>query len=132
MVSFVCGACQDTIKGRAVAGHRCGAPLSCVDCGTDFGPSAARAHQTCISEAEKHQKTLYKPKPGKTGKVARDPQDVWNDQIAAAAARPGPHQEWLLKLVPLTKSPRKLKQFTDFCYTTIKCRDKKGEPRRHR
>ncbi|KAI3636122.1 hypothetical protein MIR68_006003 [Amoeboaphelidium protococcarum] len=65
MVSFVCNQCQETIKKPKLDQHaqRCrGATFSCIDCSTDFYGTEYRNHTSCISEAEKYQKTLYKPK----------------------------------------------------------------------
>ena len=40
--------------------NRCGSnSYSCVDCGKDFSLSAARGHNTCITEEEKYQGKLY-------------------------------------------------------------------------
>lgn len=65
MVSFACDVCQDTIKKPKLDNHRqrCrGATFSCIDCGTSFAGTDYRNHTSCISEAEKYQKSLYKPK----------------------------------------------------------------------
>ncbi|RKP09632.1 hypothetical protein THASP1DRAFT_22551 [Thamnocephalis sphaerospora] len=63
MVSFVCNYCQDTIKKPKLDQHfnRCpNASYSCVDCSVDFYGTEYRSHVSCISEAEKYQKSLYK------------------------------------------------------------------------
>ena len=63
MVSFVCNYCQETLKKPKLDQHtyRCqGANFSCVDCNTDFQGISYRAHTSCISEAEKYQKSLYR------------------------------------------------------------------------
>ncbi|KAI8813643.1 LYAR-type C2HC zinc finger-domain-containing protein [Cladochytrium replicatum] len=64
MVSFVCDACQTTLKKQKLDQHasRCQyAQFSCVDCMKTFNGIEYRAHTSCISEAEKYQKALYKP-----------------------------------------------------------------------
>jgi cell growth-regulating nucleolar protein len=63
MVSFVCNVCQETLKKAKLDQHygRCrGANFSCIDCNTDFNGTAYRSHTSCISEAEKYQKSMYK------------------------------------------------------------------------
>ena len=58
MVSFICDACQETVKKNKVDAHswRCKNcwVLSCVDCGVRFEGEAYKAHTSCISEAEKY------------------------------------------------------------------------------
>ncbi|KAJ3075680.1 hypothetical protein HDU98_007237 [Podochytrium sp. JEL0797] len=63
MVSFVCEACQETIKKPKLDQHkqRCYyAQFSCIDCSTTFQGNDYKAHTSCISEAEKYQKSVYK------------------------------------------------------------------------
>lgn len=62
MVSFVCDACQDVLVKRKLDNHGCGASFSCVDCSVSFPGTSYRTHTSCISEAEKYQKSLYKGK----------------------------------------------------------------------
>ncbi|KZV66675.1 hypothetical protein PENSPDRAFT_585001, partial [Peniophora sp. CONT] len=55
--------CSDVVKKPKLDQHRnrCGASFTCIDCSTTFpGPAQYRAHTSCISEAEKYQKALYK------------------------------------------------------------------------
>ena len=54
MVSFVCNACQETIKKPKLDQHRqrCfHAQFACVDCMKDFYGDEYRTHTQCISEA---------------------------------------------------------------------------------
>ena len=72
MVSFICDACGQTIKKNRVEKHyqsecRSCSVLSCIDCGKDFHGDSYAEHTTCITEAEKYQGKLYKPK-GKANK----------------------------------------------------------------
>ena len=67
MVSFCCNACGRTVKKAQVEKHyqfecRDCNELSCIDCGQDFYGDDYASHTTCISEAEKYQGKLYKPK----------------------------------------------------------------------
>ncbi|KAJ3042925.1 hypothetical protein HDV00_006232 [Rhizophlyctis rosea] len=65
MVSFVCDYCQETLKKPKLEQHtwKCyNAQFTCIDCNTTFNGDAYKAHTSCISEAEKYQKSLYKGK----------------------------------------------------------------------
>ncbi|KAI0373944.1 hypothetical protein BV20DRAFT_919444, partial [Pilatotrama ljubarskyi] len=56
-------ACGDTVKKPKLDKHRmsCNSSFTCLDCSTTFeGPAQYKGHTTCISEAEKYQKGLYK------------------------------------------------------------------------
>ncbi|KAG0315530.1 hypothetical protein BG000_005149, partial [Podila horticola] len=68
MVSFVCDTCQETVKKPKLDQHfnRCPyAQFSCIDCSVSFQGTEYRGHTSCISEAEKYQKALYRgPKKG--------------------------------------------------------------------
>ncbi|KAM0750540.1 hypothetical protein T439DRAFT_325610 [Meredithblackwellia eburnea MCA 4105] len=63
MVSFQCNGCGDTLKKPKLDQHagRCrNAQFTCIDCNVDFYGKDYRAHTSCISEAEKYQKSVYK------------------------------------------------------------------------
>ncbi|KAF8585923.1 hypothetical protein K439DRAFT_1007667 [Ramaria rubella] len=65
MVSFQCDACADVVKKPKLDQHRvrCGAPFTCIDCSQTFQtPVDWKGHTSCISEAQKYQGALYKPK----------------------------------------------------------------------
>ncbi|KAF9518661.1 hypothetical protein BS47DRAFT_223033 [Hydnum rufescens UP504] len=62
MVSFQCDACSDVVKKPKLEQHygRCGAPVSCIDCSkTFYSPAEFKSHTSCISEAEKYEKSVY-------------------------------------------------------------------------
>ena len=67
MVSFICNACGQTVRKAQVEKHYqnechdCNV-LSCIDCGKDFHGDEYTGHTSCITEAEKYQGKLYKPK----------------------------------------------------------------------
>ncbi|ODV79534.1 zf-LYAR-domain-containing protein [Suhomyces tanzawaensis NRRL Y-17324] len=72
MVSFSCEVCNDTVIKKKLDQHtqRCyGAYFTCIDCSVTFLGTDYRQHTSCISEAEKYEKALYKgpkkqpPKP---------------------------------------------------------------------
>ncbi|KAK9899715.1 hypothetical protein P389DRAFT_164781 [Cystobasidium minutum MCA 4210] len=62
MVSFSCNACQDTLKKPKLVQHfqRCHAPFTCLDCNKEMWDGEFQKHTTCISEAEKYEKSVYK------------------------------------------------------------------------
>ncbi|RUP17061.1 hypothetical protein BC936DRAFT_139474 [Jimgerdemannia flammicorona] len=62
MVSFQCDACCDVVKKPKLDQHRmrCWATFTCIDCSTTFQNQDYKSHTSCISEAEKYQKSVYK------------------------------------------------------------------------
>ncbi|TFK21885.1 hypothetical protein FA15DRAFT_62140 [Coprinopsis marcescibilis] len=63
MVSFNCHVCGDVVKKPKLDQHgaRCHGGFDCIDCSKTFNsPAEWKGHTSCISEAEKYQKTLYK------------------------------------------------------------------------
>lgn len=65
MVSFSCEVCNDTVVKKKLGQHqqRCrGAYFTCIDCSTTFHNNDHNKHTSCISEAEKYEKSLYKGK----------------------------------------------------------------------
>lgn len=68
MVSFSCEVCNDTVLKKKLQQHQrsChGAYFTCIDCSTTFYGNDHQKHTSCISEAEKYEKALYKGKKGK-------------------------------------------------------------------
>lgn len=90
MVSFSCEVCNDTVLKKKLDGHkqRCrGAYFTCIDCSTTFSGNDYKQHTSCISEAEKYEKSLYKgnkkknsatpvPKPEPVKKVEKKEEKV--------------------------------------------------------
>lgn len=65
MVSFSCEVCNDTVLKKKLDAHkqRCnGAYFTCIDCSVTFNGTDYRGHTSCISEAQKYEKGLYKGK----------------------------------------------------------------------
>ncbi|KAF9444001.1 hypothetical protein P691DRAFT_839249 [Macrolepiota fuliginosa MF-IS2] len=63
MVSFQCHNCGDVVKKPKLDQHhsRCHGGFDCIDCSTTFNtPAEYKSHTSCISEAEKYQKSVYK------------------------------------------------------------------------
>ena len=55
--------CGDTVKKPKLDKHyqMCHAAVTCIDCFSTFNnPGQFKGHTSCISEAEKYQKSLYK------------------------------------------------------------------------
>lgn len=67
MVSFSCEVCNDTVIKKRLPQHQrsCrGSYFTCIDCSTTFYGNDHQKHTSCISEAEKYEKALYKGKKG--------------------------------------------------------------------
>lgn len=63
--------CQDTVKKPKLDQHRgrCrGAYFTCLDCNKTFDGAEYRSHTSCVSEAERYQRSVYKPPPGSKAK----------------------------------------------------------------
>lgn len=121
MVSFVCDACQETIKRPKVAAHgqRCRAcwRLSCVDCGRSFEGTAYMQHTTCVSEAQKYQGALFKGDP--VAKGERKQQQWMAEARARAAHAPADIRRWLDQIAALQNVPRKRSKFANFVRNSI-------------
>ncbi|KAI0280975.1 hypothetical protein BGY98DRAFT_960295 [Russula aff. rugulosa BPL654] len=70
MVSFQYVPCTDVVKKPKLDNHygQCRSSFTCIDCSSTFaGPVEWKVHTSCITEAEKYQKSMYKgPKKGHT------------------------------------------------------------------
>ncbi|VEU20778.1 DEKNAAC101779 [Brettanomyces naardenensis] len=89
MVSFSCEVCNETVPKKKCNQHQriCrGAYFTCLDCQKTFEGNDYVRHTSCISEAEKYEKGLYKgkksqkqvkkPTPGKKPKEANETKQV--------------------------------------------------------
>ncbi|KAK6843606.1 hypothetical protein PG990_004514 [Apiospora arundinis] len=68
MVSFSCESCGDVLTKKKLDPHRnrCyGATFTCIDCMVYFPGTEYRSHTTCMSEEQKYQGALYRPKKQK-------------------------------------------------------------------
>ncbi|KDR67539.1 hypothetical protein GALMADRAFT_258195 [Galerina marginata CBS 339.88] len=104
MVSFQCHACGDVVKKPKLDQHRtrCHSGYDCIDCSKTFNsPAEYKGHTSCISEAEKYQKSLYKgpktgaaaaaaPKNNGTPKAEDQPQPVASVRQSNAQWNPAP------------------------------------------
>eukprot|EP00981_Chlorochromonas_danica_P004563 scaffold912_cov187-Ochromonas_danica.AAC.41 len=125
MVYFVCEGCNETLKKNQVDKHAyscksCHA-VTCVDCQVSFYGDDYAAHVTCISEAEKYEKSLFKPKAGKP-----KAQDIWNELIEGVVAMnskaPPQVQPYLERISNLTNVPRNQKKFLNFARNSLNIR----------
>jgi cell growth-regulating nucleolar protein len=121
MVFFVCNKCQETLKLKAIDIHHCNSTFCCVDCSKDFTYDAVRSHNSCVSEAEKYEKGLYKGK-----KIKVDPQEVWTQQINRVAETASKHKALFQRLIGYTNVPRKAGKFINFAQNSLAVRDPRG------
>ena len=124
MVFFVCEGCNETLKKNQVAKHvarggKCSRAFSCVDCSATFTSVNYSNHTSCISEAEKYEKTVYRGKPAK-----QNPQDAWMQLIMEAAASSGTAPQsisgFLNRLAELDNVPRNKNKFGNFVKNSLK------------
>jgi len=126
MVFFVCEHCNETVKKNQVDKHvlkcrNCYA-VTCVDCSQTFYGNDYINHIICITEAEKYEKTLYKPKIN----IKLNPQEVWNNLIEIATNNdniknaPNQIKQYLNRLKELTNVPRNKKKFINFSKNSLK------------
>ena len=123
MVFFVCEGCNETVKKNQVEKHvaRCRNcfAVSCVHCQNTFYGDDYAAHTSCISEAEKYEKSLFK---GPKAKV--NPQDAWMelvmDAISDCSKADASIQPHLKRLGDLTNIPRNQKKFINFIKNSLR------------
>uniref|UniRef100_A0A7S3HA97 Zinc finger C2H2 LYAR-type domain-containing protein n=1 Tax=Spumella elongata TaxID=89044 RepID=A0A7S3HA97_9STRA len=123
MVFFVCEGCNETVKKNQVDKHasRCRSchAVTCVDCSVTFYGNDYAEHITCVSEAEKYEKTLYKAKA-----VKLNPQYAWNAQIETATSKaetaPAIVRPYLQRLGELNNVPRNKKKFINFAKNSLR------------
>ena len=98
--------------------RRCEA-VTCVDCSVTFYGDDFEAHVTCVSEAEKYEKSLHVPK-----KVKTNPQDLWIAIIEKAVenlkSAPIELQPHLQRIQEFSNIPRNKNKFTNFCKNSLR------------
>lgn len=107
--------------------------MTCVDCNVTFPGDDYRTHTSCISEAERYERTVYrgvkKGEKSKGGK--RTPQEAWNDIVEKAAERKeeadATIRGYLAQLVDCVNVPRKEKQFKNFTSNSLRLRGQDRE-----
>ncbi|KAI1809407.1 hypothetical protein GGS20DRAFT_303629 [Poronia punctata] len=82
MVSFSCENCGDVLTKKKLDPHRnrCHyATFTCIDCMVHFPGTEYRSHTSCMTEDQKYQGALYKPKrqkPNHKENAAADPDSM--------------------------------------------------------
>jgi cell growth-regulating nucleolar protein len=124
MVFFVCEGCNESMKKNQVDKHaaRCRSchAVTCVDCSVTFYGNDYASHLTCVSEAEKYEKTLYKAKVV----TKLNPQETWTALIEEAATRseeaPKHIRDNVLRMNDLGNVPRNKNKFINFVKNSMK------------
>ena len=117
MVFFTCDSCNETLKKNKVEQHmqRCRQcfSVSCIDCSVTFEGRSYVKHTSCISEAEKYQGTLYKPKKGNK---KMKPQEIWMNAVSAVTSESVPEniRHVVSALANFENIPRKKKKFVNY------------------
>ncbi|XP_074613621.1 cell growth-regulating nucleolar protein-like isoform X1 [Acropora palmata] len=129
MVSFCCNACGRTVKKAQVEKHyqfecRDCNELSCIDCGQDFYGDDYASHTTCISEVEKYQGKLYKPKEKQNKGEHKQQEWLKHVREATTSGAVEPRIAGLLdKISAYPNVPRKRAKFKNFCQSSVHVRD---------
>ncbi|KAF4138526.1 LYAR-type C2HC zinc finger [Phytophthora infestans] len=129
MVFFVCEGCNETLKKNKVDAHagrcrNCWA-VSCVDCSVVFEGNDYAAHTSCISEAEKYEKSLFQgdKNKSKNGKK-QTPQERWVDVVQTATCPEDCKvQDVLTRIAGYDNVPRKKNKFVNFVTNSLALRD---------
>ena len=127
MVFFSCDGCAEILKKAKVDAHaaKCYdcASVSCVDCSVSFYGDDYKQHTSCVTEAERYEKSIYKgPKKG----TKMTPQEMWVEVLYNAVDdAPTDIRGKLQALTELSVDnvPRKEKQFRNFVANSLKLRD---------
>ncbi|KAI1323245.1 hypothetical protein F5Y16DRAFT_351449 [Xylariaceae sp. FL0255] len=75
MVSFSCEECGDVLTKKKLDPHRnrCrAATFTCIDCMVHFPGTEYRSHTSCMTEDQKYQGALYKPKKQKQNQAVEE------------------------------------------------------------
>lgn len=129
MVFFSCDGCGEMLKKNQVDNHarKCWncESVSCVDCSVSFWGDDYKQHTTCLTEAERYEKTVYKG-PKKHDKCNRKftPQEAWMEIIVECAEKcPKSLSSHLQQISTLDNVPRKEKAFRNFASNSLRLRD---------
>jgi len=133
MVFFSCDGCGEMLKKNQVDNHarKCWncESVSCVDCSVSFWGDDYKMHTTCLTEAERYEKTVFKG-PRKHDKCNRKltPQEAWMEVIIESAEKAPPNLvSYLQQISSLDNVPRKEKAFRNFAPNSLKLRGPSGD-----
>ncbi|KAK9464381.1 hypothetical protein V1512DRAFT_268407 [Lipomyces arxii] len=110
MVSFSCEVCNDTIVKKKLMQHRSmchGAYFTCLDCQTTFQGLEFQNHTSCISEAEKYQKSLYKAPTKKSTKGPSEKTKVVTETVVVKESVSEPKTIIVEKKEETPEAPKK-------------------------
>lgn len=121
---FVCDGCNETLKKNQVDKHagRCSKcySVTCVDCNQTFPGDEYVTHVTCVTEAEKYQKSLYQQK--KSNKL--NPQELWGLTIQEAIRNihqaASNIQQPLIQISQCGNIPRNKNKFINFAKNSLR------------
>jgi len=122
MVFFCCDGCGESLKKSKVDTHaaRCRlcVSVSCIDCSVSFFGDDYRQHTSCISEAERYEKSVYQQK-----KKKRNPQEEWMDIVETCASSAPAHlRNHFNTMATLDNIPRQEKKFVNFASNSLQLR----------
>jgi len=133
MVTFSCDGCAEMLKKNQVDAHarRCRdcASVSCVDCSVSFWGDDYRSHTSCITEAERYEKTVYKgPRKNDTSNRKLTPQENWMNVINDSLNTCPPNLKCYIELIATCENvPRKERPFRNFASNSLKLRGSNGD-----
>ncbi|CAI5736010.1 unnamed protein product [Hyaloperonospora brassicae] len=129
MVFFVCEGCNETVKKNRVDSHasrcrNCWA-VSCVDCSVVFEGNDYAAHTSCMSEAEKYEKSLFTGEKHKQKRSTKQtPQERWVEIVQSTTCPDDRSvQNVLTRLAGADNVPRKKNKFINFVMNSLALRD---------
>ena len=88
-----------------------------------------KTHTSCITEAERYEKTVYKgPRKNETKNRKLTPQEKWMEVIEEAlTSAPASLQFYIEQISAMENVPRKEKQFRNFASNSLRLFGKEGE-----
>jgi len=105
---------KNKVDAHASRCYKC-VSVSCVDCSVSFWGDDYRLHTSCITEAERYEKTAAKPK-----KTKRNPQEEWMDIVETCTSSAPSHlRHHMQTMSSLDNIPRNEKKFVNFASNSL-------------